>query len=105
MIIGYTHEHIHMNWVVNLNDPNEQFAFIMNNEKLWAMCKDPMSKVQTIVIQDSFQILISKLKLECSKKLLTQYWTCLNVHNLDVFWILEFQTTFFFKFCFVGPYV
>jgi hypothetical protein len=51
--------------------------------------------VQTIVIQDSFQIIISKLKLECSKKLLTQFWTCLNVHNLDVFWILDFQTILF----------
>lgn len=67
MIIDYTHEHIHMKWVANLNDPSEQLAFIMNNEKLWAMHKDPMSKVQTIVIQDSFLTLISKLKLECSK--------------------------------------
>ncbi len=61
----YTHEHIHMKWVVDLNDYSEKNAFIVNNEKLWAMHNDPISKVRTIVTWNFFQTLISKVKLEC----------------------------------------
>jgi hypothetical protein len=40
----------------------------MNGEKIWAMHNDPLSKLQTIVTQKSFQSLISQMKLECSSK-------------------------------------
>jgi len=92
-----THEHIHLKWVANFNDYNEQVVFIMNNEKVWAMCNDPIKKVWTIVIWNFFQTLIFKMKLKCSSNLLTQFWICLNVSNFDVLWILGFQTNGFFK--------
>jgi hypothetical protein len=62
---------MHTKWVVDLNDCSEQFTFIVNNEKLQVVHNDPISKVQTIVIPIFFQILISKLKLKFSSKLLT----------------------------------
>jgi hypothetical protein len=34
-----------MKWVVDLNDSNEQLAFLVNNEKLWGMHNNPMFKV------------------------------------------------------------
>jgi hypothetical protein len=34
-----------MEWVVDLNDSNNQLAFIVNGEKLWAMSNNPISKV------------------------------------------------------------
>jgi hypothetical protein len=43
-----------MKWVANLNDNNEQLAFLVNGEKIWAMHNDPLSKLQTIVIQRIF---------------------------------------------------
>jgi hypothetical protein len=39
-----------MQWVANLKDSNEQRAFIMNGEKLWAMHNNLVSKVWKIVI-------------------------------------------------------
>jgi hypothetical protein len=57
-----------MKWVANLNDNNEQLAFLMNAEKIWAMHNNPMSKLQPVVIQESFQILISQVKSKCSNK-------------------------------------
>jgi hypothetical protein len=70
--------------VVDLNDYNEQIFFIMNNGKLWAMHNDPISKVQIIVIWNFFQTLITKVKLECSSKLLALFLILLNAHNHDV---------------------
>jgi len=34
-----------MKWVANLNDSNEQFFFIVNGEKLWAMHNDLVLKL------------------------------------------------------------
>jgi hypothetical protein len=34
-----------MKWVVDLNDSNEQLAFLVNDEKLWGMHNNPMFKV------------------------------------------------------------
>jgi hypothetical protein len=48
-----------------MNDSNETIVFIVNNEKIWAMHMDPISKQRTIVTQDSYQTLIYKMKLEC----------------------------------------
>jgi hypothetical protein len=70
--------------VVDLNDYNEQNVFIVNYEKLWAMHNDPISKVQIIVIWNFFQTSISKVKLECSSKLLALFLILLNAHDLDV---------------------
>ncbi len=64
--------HIHMKWVANLNDSSEQLAFIVNGDKLWAMHNELVLKVRTILIQDSFQSLISQW-LECSNNLLTLF--------------------------------
>ncbi len=36
-LLDYNHEHIHMKWVANINDYDEQLFFIVNGEKLWAM--------------------------------------------------------------------
>jgi hypothetical protein len=43
-LLDCTHEHIHLKWVANLNDSNETLVFIVNNEKIWAMHMDPISK-------------------------------------------------------------
>jgi hypothetical protein len=48
-----------------MNDSNETIVFIVNNEKIWAMHMDPISKQRTIVTQGSYQTLIYKMKLEC----------------------------------------
>ncbi len=56
--------------MANLNDLNETLSFIVNNEKIEAMHMDLISKQWTFVIQDSFQILISKVKFKCLNKLL-----------------------------------
>ncbi len=53
-----------------LNDSNEQLVNIVNGEKLWAMHNDLVLKLRIVVIQDSFQILISRTKIECSNKVL-----------------------------------
>jgi hypothetical protein len=45
----------------------------VNGDKLWAMYNDPISKVKIIVTQDSFQSLISHVKLECLSKFLTMF--------------------------------
>jgi hypothetical protein len=71
--VSCTHEHIHLKWVANFNDYNEQLALIVNNEKLWAMWNDPIKKIRTIVIWNSFQTLIFKVKLQCSSNLLTLF--------------------------------
>jgi hypothetical protein len=57
-----------MKWVANLNDSNEQLAFIVNGDKLWAMHNDQVSKVRIVVTQDTFRSLISQVKLQCSHK-------------------------------------
>jgi hypothetical protein len=58
-----------MQWVAKLNDSNEQCAFIVNGEKFWDMHSiDLISKVWKVLIQESFQTLISQVKLECSNK-------------------------------------
>jgi hypothetical protein len=57
-----------MQWVANLNDNNGKLAFLVNAEKIWAMHNNPMFKLQPIVIWESFQSLISQVKLECSNK-------------------------------------
>jgi hypothetical protein len=57
-----------MKWVANLNDNNEKVAFLMNVEKIWAMHNNPMSKLQPVVTQKSFQSLISQAKSKCSSK-------------------------------------
>jgi hypothetical protein len=55
--------------MVDLNDLNEQLAFIVNGEKIWAMHNNLVpSKVRIVVIQDFFQILILQMKLKCSNK-------------------------------------
>ncbi len=64
-LLDCTHEHIHLKWVANMNDSNETIVFIVNNEKIWAMHMDPISKQRTIVTQGSYQTLIYKMKLEC----------------------------------------
>jgi len=33
-LLYYGHDHIHMKWVVDLNDSSEQLAFIVNGDKL-----------------------------------------------------------------------
>jgi hypothetical protein len=69
-LLDCNHEHIHMKWVAYLNDSNEQLVNIVNGEKLWAMHNDLVLKLRIVVIQDSFQILISRMKIECSNKVL-----------------------------------
>jgi hypothetical protein len=64
-LLNFSHDYIHMKWVANLNDNNEQLAFLVNGEKIWAMHNDPLFKLQTIVTQKSFQSLISQMKSEC----------------------------------------
>ncbi len=60
-----------MQWVANMNDSNEQRAFIVNGEKFYAMHNiDLISKVWKVVIWESCQTLISQVKLECSSKFL-----------------------------------
>ncbi len=95
-LLDYIHKHIDMKWVVDLNDYNEQNAFIVNNEKLWAMHNDPISKMWIVVTWNFFQTLISKMKSKFSSKLLALFWILLNAHNLDVLWILGFQMNGFF---------
>jgi hypothetical protein len=75
--------HIHMKWVTNLNDSNEQLAFIVNGDKCWAMHNDPVLKVMTIVTQDSFQSLISQVKLKCSSNTTTKGVPIRQVISLD----------------------
>jgi len=67
-LLNFSYDYIHMKWVANLNDNNEQLAFHVNGEKFWAMHNDPLSKLQTIVIQESIQSLISQMKSECLGK-------------------------------------
>jgi hypothetical protein len=85
--------------VVDLNDYNEQFTFIVNNETLQAMHNDSISKVQTIVIPIFFQILISKVKLKCSSKLLT-IWMYIILMCCE-FWSLKHMFYLFFIFIFI----
>jgi hypothetical protein len=68
----------------------------VNNEKLWAMHNDPISKMWIVVTWNFFQTLISKMKSKFSSKLLALFWILLNAHNLDVLWILGFQMNGFF---------
>jgi hypothetical protein len=51
-----SHDHIHMQLVVDLNDFNEQLAFIVNGEKIWTMHNNLVLKVRIVVTQDFFQI-------------------------------------------------
>ncbi len=67
-MLDFNHDHIHMQWVVNLNDNNRKLAFLVNAEKSWAMHNNPMFELQLVVIRESFQSLISQVKLECSNK-------------------------------------
>jgi hypothetical protein len=41
-LLDCNHDHINMQWVVNLNNSNEQFAFIVNGKKLWTMHNNPL---------------------------------------------------------------
>jgi hypothetical protein len=64
-LLDCIHEHIHLKWVANMNGSNETLAFIVNNDKIWAMHMDPISKQQIVVTLNSYQTLIYKVKLEC----------------------------------------
>ncbi len=64
-LLDCTHEPMHLKWVADMNDSNETLAFIINNEKIWAMHMDPILKQWIVVIQDSYQTFIYKVKLEC----------------------------------------
>jgi len=90
---------MHTKWVVDLNDYNGQFTFIVNNETLQAMHNDPISKVQTIVIPIFFQILIFKVKLKCSSKLLT-IWMYIMLMCCE-FWSFKHMFFLFFFLIFV----
>ncbi len=57
-----------MKWVANLSDNNGKLTFLVNVEKIWAMHNNPMSKLQLVVIRESFQSLVSQVKSECSNK-------------------------------------
>jgi len=48
-----------------MNDSNKTLAFIVNNEKIWAMHMDPISKQWIVATLDTYQTLIYKVKLEC----------------------------------------
>jgi len=64
-LLDCTYEHIHLKWVADMNDSNETLAFIVNNEKIWAMHMDPISKQWIVVTLDTYRTLIYKVKLEC----------------------------------------
>jgi hypothetical protein len=67
-LVNFSHDYIHMKWVVDLNDNNEQLAYFVNGEKIWATHNDPLSKLQIVLTQESFQSLISQMKSECLGK-------------------------------------
>jgi hypothetical protein len=80
-----------MKWVANLNDSTNYLVFIVNGDKLWAMHNDPISKVQIVVIRDSFQNLIINEVTMNSSKILT-----LNFY-LFILTCFEFGVFFFFQ--------
>jgi hypothetical protein len=96
-----------MKWVVDLNDSREQLAFIVNGDKLWAMCNDPVLKIRTIETQYSFQTLISQVKLECLGKFLTlfSFLFILMCFEFRVLYFFNMCCNFLFKFFFVGLWV